>query len=165
MVPMLVKLKTLMGTLLASGLTPRQLAVMLTLGVMLGILPVLWGTTLLCAGAAFLLRLNQAGIQVVNLLAYPLQLALLVPYYRLGAWLFSQPAEPSLSAGSTAMLANAGTATLKAVCAWGVTAPAAALVCYAVALPAMRVLLRRRALAEALPRAADLNELRCEEIT
>jgi hypothetical protein len=56
-------------------------------------------TTLLCVGAAFAFRLNQPAMQLVNYLAYPLQLALLIPFIRLGERLFGVAAMPlSLSA-------------------------------------------------------------------
>ena len=130
---------------LASGLGPGKLALTLALGVTLGILPLLWGTTLLCVVAAFLFRLNQGAMQIINYLAYPLQFALLIPYYRLGGFLFPGDAGPSLPpAASFSLLADAGTATLKAVGAWGLTAPAVALVVYAVSLTLLRSALRRR---------------------
>jgi len=37
------------------------------------------------------LRLNLPAIQLVNLVVYPLQLALLVPFLRAGAWLSIAP--------------------------------------------------------------------------
>lgn len=129
------------AALLASGLSPRELALTLALGAALGILPLPWGATLLCAGAAFLFRLNQGAIQVVNYLVYPLQLMLFIPYYRLGGFLFPGSPGPSLTGSApSAFLADAGAATLKAVCAWALTAPAPALVVYVVSL----ALLRRR---------------------
>lgn len=78
--------------LLRTGLTPRGLAWSVAAGLALGTFPMLGSTTLLCALAAFLFRLNQPAMQLVNYLAYPLQLALLVPFIRLGERLFR--AEP-----------------------------------------------------------------------
>lgn len=51
-------------------------------------LPVVWGTTLLCLATAFLLRLNPAAMQLANISVFPLQIALFVPYFKLGALLF-----------------------------------------------------------------------------
>jgi len=48
-------------------------------------------TTLLCGFAALGLRLNQAAIQSVNWVMYPLQFLLLIPWYKLGAVLFGEP--------------------------------------------------------------------------
>jgi uncharacterized protein (DUF2062 family) len=69
---------------LHQGVTPERVALTLVLGAALAVFPILGATTLLCAGAALCLRLNQPAIQLVNYFCYPLQLALLVPFYRLG---------------------------------------------------------------------------------
>jgi len=79
------------------GLTPRKLAFTIALGVALGVTPVLGSTALLCTIAAIAFRLNLAAIQLVNWLVYPLQLALLIPFLRMGAWMFGiQPTELSV---------------------------------------------------------------------
>ncbi len=82
------KLAAQIRTILTQGVTPQELALALTLGLALGITPVLGSTTLLCAAAAASLRLNLPAMQVVNWITYPLQLVLLIPFLRLGAWLF-----------------------------------------------------------------------------
>ncbi len=80
--------------LLREGLSPRSLAWSLAVGLALGICP-LWGTsTGLCLAAGWAFRLNQPAMQVANYLAYPLQLALLVPFIRLGEILFGAPRLP-----------------------------------------------------------------------
>ena len=56
--------------LLRQGITPEKIALSIALGAVLGIFPVLGSTTLLCAAAAFILRLNMPAIQVVNFLIY-----------------------------------------------------------------------------------------------
>ena len=53
-----------------------------------------------------MLRLNQPLIQAVNFLAYPLQLALLIPFLRAGEWLFGAPHTP-LSPARIAAMARA----------------------------------------------------------
>lgn len=77
---------------LKQGITPQQIALTLALGAVLGIFPILGATTALCAVAGVWLRLNQPLIQLVNYLVYPVQLALLIPFYRAGERLFG--AEP-----------------------------------------------------------------------
>ncbi len=69
---------------LTQGVSPEKLALTIALGVMISIFPILGATTALCALAGIALRLNQPVIQLVNYLAYPLQLALLIPFYRAG---------------------------------------------------------------------------------
>jgi uncharacterized protein (DUF2062 family) len=68
-------------------------------GLALGVFPMLGATTLLCIGVAFAFRLNQPAMQLVNYLAYPLQLALLIPFIRIGERLFgAEPMPLSLAA-------------------------------------------------------------------
>lgn len=69
---------------LTQGVSPEKLALTIALGIMISIFPILGATTALCALAGIALRLNQPIIQLVNYLAYPLQLALLIPFYRAG---------------------------------------------------------------------------------
>ena len=76
---------------LRQGLTPEKLSFTIALGITLGVTPVLGSTVLLCTLAAIAFRLNLAAIQLVNWLVYPLQLALLIPYYRIGGWIFRTP--------------------------------------------------------------------------
>jgi len=83
------KLKNLLKSLLIEGLTPGRLALTIAVGVALGVFPVIGSTTLLCALAAFALRLNHPAIQMANYAVYPLQILLITPFYGAGLWLFS----------------------------------------------------------------------------
>lgn len=121
----------------SSGLDPRTLALTLAVGVALGVLPLLWGTTFLCALAARMLKLNQVAMQTVNYLCYPLQLALLLPFCRLGLRLF--PWGPAIPPEFLSHLfhgdARGGASqlvvvTLKALGAWFIVAPLAAVAGY-----------------------------------
>ncbi|MFP5206288.1 MAG: DUF2062 domain-containing protein [Acidobacteriota bacterium] len=76
---------------LRQGLTPEKLSFTIALGITLGVTPVLGSTMLLCTLAAIAFRLNLAAIQLVNWLVYPFQLALLIPFYRIGGWIFRTP--------------------------------------------------------------------------
>jgi len=80
--------------LLRQGVTPEKLALSLALGVALGVFPVMGTTTALCAIAALVLRLNLPAIQIVNYFVYPAQLALIIPFFRLGEKLFGAPHLP-----------------------------------------------------------------------
>ncbi|NLC69997.1 MAG: DUF2062 domain-containing protein [Desulfuromonadaceae bacterium] len=75
-------------TLLRQGLAPDQLGRGFACGLTLGILPLPWGITPLCVLVAWRLGLNQAVVQVGNYLAWPLQLLFLVPFLRIGEYLF-----------------------------------------------------------------------------
>ena len=73
---------------LRQGISPQRLALTLALGFAIGCIPVVGIPTLICAALALALRLNQPAIQVANYAAMPLQLLLIVPFVRLGGWLF-----------------------------------------------------------------------------
>lgn len=82
---------------LRQGITPEKIALTIALGAALGIFPILGSSTVLCALAGIRLRLNQPVIQLVNYLVYPLQIVLLLPFYRVGETLFGQPHVPIFS--------------------------------------------------------------------
>ena len=125
-------------TIMSSGLTPQKLIQTLCIGVALGTLPLLWGTSMLCVLLAHTLRLNHFTLQSVNYLLCPLQLALLIPFFKLGAWML--PWGPALSTHTFTMLFHnpmsslpiLGWITLKAVVAWLVTVLPAVLIVYGV---------------------------------
>src|SRR5713101_5645003 len=79
------------GELLRQGVTPEKIALSVALGAALGVFPVIGATTTLCALAALILRLNLPAIQIVNYVVYPLQIALLIPFFRIGERLFGAP--------------------------------------------------------------------------
>ena len=82
---------------LSLGISPRRLALTLALGFAVGCIPVIGIPTVLCAGLALALRLNQPAIQVANYAAMPLQFALIVPFVRLGGWMTSSLPAKSMS--------------------------------------------------------------------
>ncbi len=116
---------------LVQGVTPGQLALALALGLVIGSLPVLGVSSLLCAVVAVIFRLNQPAIQVANYLAYPVQLALFVPFFKAGAHLYSAPKlalsfaqlEAELSADLAGTMSRYATANLHAFTAWALVAP------------------------------------------
>jgi uncharacterized protein (DUF2062 family) len=124
---------------LSCGLSPQKLALTLCIGSALGILPLLWGTSLICILVAHLFKLNHIALQSVNYLLYPLQLALLVPFLKLGTWLFPWGAPLPAHILST-LIHNPGMfslkifagITLKSVAAWLVTAVPAVLLIYGI---------------------------------
>jgi len=89
--------------LLKQGVSPEKIALGLAVGVVIGIFPVIGSTTLLCTIAALALRLNLPAIQLVNYIVYPLQIALLIPFFQFGAWLFDVEPLP-LSAAQLASM-------------------------------------------------------------
>jgi len=132
--------------LLRQGVTPEKVALSLALGVVIGVFPALGWTTLLCAGVAIALRLNLPAIQLVNYFMYPAQIALLLPFFRLGEKVFRAEHLPISVAEIYAMAKNdllgairlLWTTTWHAIVVWAVIAPAAAAVLYYALLPALR---------------------------
>ena len=139
--------------LLRQGVTPEKIAFSIALGVALGVFPVLGSTTALCALAALVLRLNLPAIQVVNYFVYPLQIALLIPFFRLGERLFHAPhlplSVPQIYAMIHANMWNAirslWTTAWHAVVVWCLLAPVFTALVYAVLVPGLRGILRKQA--------------------
>ena len=80
--------------LLRMGATPRSLAWSIAAGALIGINPVIGSTTLLCLAIVFQFRLNVVASQIANHAMFPLELALVVPFIRLGSWVFHTAAMP-----------------------------------------------------------------------
>ncbi|MFC1479777.1 DUF2062 domain-containing protein, partial [Planctomycetota bacterium] len=89
--------------MLKQGVTPKKVALSMACGVVLGIFPVVGTTTLLCIMAAILLKLNPITIQIFNWLVYPLQILLLIPFFKLGDYLFQVKLLPLNTSELTAM--------------------------------------------------------------
>lgn len=122
---------------LTQGISPHKLALTVVLGIIVGILPTVWGSSIVCAILAILFGLNLPAIQAANFLVYPLQIALFIPFHHLGARIL--PWGPSLSIETllqgfrqdyTGNIVLILLATLKAVAAWLLTAPPLAVCLY-----------------------------------
>ena len=143
--------------LLRQGVTPEKIALSLTLGVALGVFPVLGSTTALCALAALVLRLNLPAIQIVNYFVYPLQIALLIPFFRLGERLFRAPHLPlsvsqiyaMIHANMWSAIRSLWTTTWHAIIVWCMVAPVFAGLAYGILAPALRRVLRKQTSAAA----------------
>lgn len=115
--------------LLLGGASPRRLAWALTAGAVIGLMPLPWGTSLLCLAAALLLRLKPAAVQLANYAVYPLQILLFLPYFHLGRVWFGDVVGPGRGgiAWSLAtvdplrLLCQVVTAHGAALAAWGVS--------------------------------------------
>lgn len=143
--------------LLRQGLTPQKLALSLALGIALSCFPVFGTTTILCAIVALAFRLNLPAIQVGNYLALPLQMALFIPFLRLGERIMRAP---KLPLSPEQLLAMAKTQPDRAmelllsgqwhsILGWLVVAPGIALLAYWIARPLVRLLLDRANRSEA----------------
>lgn len=136
---------------LRQGITPEKIALTVALGFVLGVFPILGSTTLLCGISAIALRLNQPVIQLVNYLAYPLQIALLIPFYQAGAIAFGggrgalsiSMLIESFRADFMTFLAEFGWIAVHGIAVWLLVAPVIAAAIYFALRPALRVLERR----------------------
>jgi uncharacterized protein (DUF2062 family) len=126
--------------LLRQGTSPEKLALSIAFGLVVGIFPALGWTTLLCLAATFIFRLNLPAVQLINHLAYPLQLALLIPFIRAGEFVFHASRLPLSIPQIFSMIKTdvwhaikvLWVATVHAVAVWAVLAPLAILgICWA----------------------------------
>jgi len=92
--------------LMRQGVTPEKLALSLSLGTAIGLIPILGVSTAICALLAVLLRLNMPAIQLVNYLLTPLQL---IPIHaRIGAGnTFTRQSTPCRSLATPSVYAPA----------------------------------------------------------
>lgn len=133
---------------LLQGVTPQKIALSIALGLSLGVFPILGTTTMLCALAALRLKLNQPIIQLVNWLVYPLELALVLVFIRIGEWIMHVPLTSfSLSElvqkchqAPLKFLQEFGVMGLHGVIAWLFIAPILTAVTYSVLLPVIKML-------------------------
>jgi uncharacterized protein (DUF2062 family) len=132
--------------LMRQGVTSEKLALSLSLGTAIGLIPIVGVSTALCAVMAVFLKLNMPAIQLVNYLLTPLQLILIIPLLRLGEFLVNAPRFPVTLESALALLSHGvinavrvlSTAIVHATFAWLVLAPLVALVLYRVLEPALR---------------------------
>jgi uncharacterized protein (DUF2062 family) len=130
------------------GFTPQKISLTVTLGLTLGVFPIFGATTTLCALAGFWLKLNQPVIQLVNYLASPLQLALILVFVRIGEWIMLAPrvsfSIPELFRKFHESPANFfrefGLTGLHGIIAWLVIAPFFAALVYFLLLPPLKKL-------------------------
>lgn len=148
--------------LLTQGITPEKIALSLAVGLVLGVFPVLGSTTLLCTLAAIVFRLNLPAVQLVNYLAYPLQLLFVVPFIRVGEILF-RAAPLKLSLAQMLAMAHADLrhaisvlwlAGLHAASAWLLIGPPVIVLLYLVLARILRDLARASGLQAHPPEAA-----------
>lgn len=138
--------------LLRQGVTPEKIALSVALGAALGVIPALGWSTTLCAIAAIVFQLNLPAIQIVNYFMYPAQIALLVPFFRLGERLFRAPHFPISVSQIYAMFHASTWNAIKllwttiwhALMVWGMMAPVFVGLLYVILTPVLRRVLRKQ---------------------
>jgi len=139
-------------SLLKQGVTPEKIALSMALGAAFGVFPALGWTTALCTIIALVLRLNLPAIQTMNYFIYPVQLALLIPFFRLGEKLFRAEHLPlslpqiyaMIQASVWGAIRLLWTTTWHAIVVWAVIAPFFAGLVYLILTPLLRRVLRRQ---------------------
>ena len=71
-------------TAIKAGISIERLSVSLALGITIGLIPFYGITTLIVTLIAFSLRLNFVAMQIAHYIVHPLQLALLIPFLKIG---------------------------------------------------------------------------------
>jgi hypothetical protein len=90
--------------LLRQGMAPRRLALCVAIAIVVGNIPILGVSTILCTLIALVFRLNLPAIQLVQASMAPSQLLLIIPFVRLGEWMVQAPPQVvSIKAGLALM--------------------------------------------------------------
>jgi uncharacterized protein (DUF2062 family) len=117
--------------LLRQGMAPDRLALCVAIGVVVGNIPILGVSTILCAAIALAFRLNLPAMQIVQAAMAPSQVLLIIPFVRLGEWISRAPRQPlSIRDGLALIAQGAGRAIIAlweaivhAGLAWTLVAP------------------------------------------
>ncbi|HEV7611894.1 MAG TPA: DUF2062 domain-containing protein [Steroidobacteraceae bacterium] len=125
-------LEPLLG-LLRQGISPDRLALCVAIGMVVGNVPILGISTILCTAIALAFGLNLPAIQLVQAAMAPTQILLIIPFVRLGEWILRVPAQSLsikeglglLAHGAGDAIAELGGAILRAGFAWSLIAPPA----------------------------------------
>jgi uncharacterized protein (DUF2062 family) len=137
--------------LLSQGLAPKRLALCVAIGVVVGNVPILGISTILCAGIALAFRLNLAAIQLVQAAMAPSQVLLIIPFVRLGELILRvRPNAVSIKQGLDLLVQGDGPtiaalrdAILQAGFAWLLVAPFAVYMLYKLLTPVFERASRR----------------------
>lgn len=127
---------------LRQGISPSRLALTLAVGFAIGCIPVVGISTITCAALAMALGLNLPAIEAANFAAWPMQLVLLVPFARMGGWIF--PFGQRLAAGALLhlsplnLITQLGGLAGQALLAWLLIALPAVLIATVMLTPVLR---------------------------
>ena len=129
--------------LLRQGISPRRLALSTAIAIVVGNIPVLGVSTILCTFIALIFRLNLPAIQLVQAAMAPSQVLLLIPFVRLGEWMLHAPSE-AVSLKAALALVSSGVwhaivvlkeAIFHALFAWALLAPLCTYLIYRLLTP------------------------------
>ncbi|MFM2199875.1 MAG: hypothetical protein RLZZ505_3307 [Verrucomicrobiota bacterium] len=134
---------------LQQGTSPEKLSWSVSLGLTLGVFPIMGSTSLVCFIVGHLFRLNQPVLHLFKTFTYPIHLALILIYIRIGQHLngvppipFSIPQLLTRFKESPAQFASDfGMAALHGIEAWAISAIFLIPLFYYISLPVLRKLL------------------------
>jgi len=132
--------------LLRQGVTSEKLALSLALSATFSVIPAFGGGVWLCTLFAVAFGLNLPVMQAVNYSLYPAQIALLLPFFRLGEKLFRAPHLPISVSQIYALVHTSWWGAIKflwnttwhAIVVWGMLAPFAVALIYCLLTPIFR---------------------------
>jgi uncharacterized protein (DUF2062 family) len=85
---------------LKQGMAPDRLALCVAIGIVIGNIPILGVSSILCGLIALVFRLNLPAIQIVQAAMAPTQVLLIIPFVRMGEWILRAPHQAlSIKAG------------------------------------------------------------------
>jgi uncharacterized protein (DUF2062 family) len=130
---------------LTGGISPEKIAWTISLGVVLGVFPIMGSTSVLCLLVGYLFQLNQPILHLFKTAVYPLHLALILVFIRLGERLYGVPlisfSIPELVAkfkdDPLQFARDFGLAAWHGVSAWLLIAPIATLLIKVAILPVL----------------------------
>lgn len=136
---------------LRQGTSPEKLSWSVSLGLTLGIFPIMGSTSLVCFAVGHLFRLNQPVLHLFKTFTYPIHLGLILVFIRIGQRLNGVPPIAfSISQLLTRFkddpaqfASDFGAAALHGIEAWAVSAIFLIPLFYYVSLPILRKLSRK----------------------
>jgi uncharacterized protein (DUF2062 family) len=126
------KLRQSIVSALKQGWSPSSVCWSGAWGVTIGVFPIYGVTTVTLGAIGLIWKLNHAVLQGFNYLVSPLKLILILPYIRLGEWMFQTQNPFRLSipeftgrfqADPLQTLGEFGMTFVHAICGWLVSAP------------------------------------------
>jgi len=145
---------------LKRGITPEKLSWTIALGITLGIFPIMGSTSLICFAAGWIFKLNQPILHLFKTLTYPLHLALILVFIRLGQHLNGVPPIPfsipemmnQFKDSPTQFAKDFGMAAWYGIEAWFLSALILIPILRAISLPLLKKLPRKL---QSSPQASD----------
>lgn len=132
------RIATPLRRMFTQGTSPSKIAQCIAFGLFFSVLPFPGFSSLLCAAVAIWLRLNMAAIQAINWLCIGLQIALILPFIRIGAWIWHATPHPLSGPETLGMVRivpseftpTLGWSIVHALTAWVIIAPVVAIIAY-----------------------------------